>query len=158
MMTPDRTPAVTDTGKTTGLAEPIISRHRGQSYTASVETATTGNVVPKAKPCATPAPMRSPVNEPGPLTKAIASSSFKLSAFTCSTSSIIGIRRLACCRAWVQIADWISPSRFKATEQWLFDVSIARMIDMAGLYGKEIKNPPEILALRDFYNQRMRTD
>ena len=38
---------------------------------SNVEMATTGNLAPKPRPCATPAAMRTPVNEPGPEPKAI---------------------------------------------------------------------------------------
>ena len=43
---------------------------------SNVEIATTGKLAPKPSPCATPAAMRTPVNEPGPEPKAMPCKSF----------------------------------------------------------------------------------
>src|SRR4030066_2153155 len=92
---------------------------------ASEETGTTGISAPKASPWATPAPMRSPVNDPGPRPKAIASRRVRVKPVSASSSSTMARMRPECCGP-VSKRSTTSPSFQTATEQASGEASGAR--------------------------------
>ncbi len=95
---------------------------------ASVTIGSTGRLAPYASPCATPQAVRTPVNDPGPAPKAMASQS--ASAMPASRSSSCTIGRIDC--EWVRtpaVARAMTVSlTSSAQDASSAEVSMARMV------------------------------